>query len=190
MINYNQLKPGVIFIFDGEPCEVMEFSFMRMQQRKPVAQTKIKNLITGKILSRTFQHSDSFEEADMEKKNVKYLYGHRGEYWFCEENNPANRFKLSREQIGAAANFLKPNVTVEALNFNGRILNITLPVKMDFKVTEAPPAIRGNTAQGGTKSVTIETGVQVQVPLFINEGDIIKINTQTGEYAERVEKGK
>ena len=109
MINYNQLKPGVIFIFDGEPCEVMEFSFMRMQQRKPVAQTKIKNLITGKILSRTFQHSDSFEEADMEKKNVKYLYGHRGEYWFCEENNPANRFKLSREQIGAAANFLKPS---------------------------------------------------------------------------------
>ena len=190
MINYNQLKPGVIFILDGEPYEVTEFNFMRMQQRKPVAQTKIKNLITGKILSRTFQHSDVFEEADIEKKNVKYLYGHRGEYWFCEANNSANRFKLSQEQIGNAVNFLKPNTIVETLNFNGNILNITLPIKMDFKVIEAPPATRGNTVQSSTKVITIETGAQITVPLFINEGDIIKINTQTGEYAERVEKGK
>ncbi len=120
MINYNQLKPGVIFILDGEPHEVMEFSFMRMQQRKPVAQTKIKNLITGKILSRTFQHSDSFEEANIEKKNVKYLYSHRGEYWFADANNPSDRFELSEEQIGNATHFLKPNTIVETPCFYGK----------------------------------------------------------------------
>lgn len=190
MINYNQLKPGVIFILNGEPYEVLEFGFMRMQQRKPVAQTKIKNLISGKILSRNFQHTDSFEVADIEKKKVKYLYSHRGEYWFCEENNPQNRFQLKEDILGGVIHFLKPDSIVETLNLNGRILTVSLPIKMDFKVIESPPAIRGNTAQGGAKTVVIETGVQIVVPLFINEGDIIKVNTQTGEYVERVEKNK
>jgi len=190
MLNYNELKPGTVFILDGEPYEVLEFSFLRMQQRKPVAQTKIKNIITGKILSRNFQHTESFQEAEIDYKKVKFLYSHRDKFTFCDIQNPSDRFELPTEIIGDKAKFLKPNSEVEVVSFQGKTINVRLPIKMDFKVVEAPPAIRGNTAQGGTKVVILETGTQVAVPLFINEGDIIRINTQTGEYTERIEKGK
>jgi len=201
MINYNELKPGIVFILDGEPYEVLEFSFLRMQQRKPVAQTKIRNLINGKILSRNFQHSESFQEAEIDYKKVKFLYSHRpastrrlGEAGdkivFCEIQNPSARFELPAEIIGEKAKFFKPNSEVEIVSFKGKTINVRLPIKIDYKVIEAPPAIRGNTAQGGTKVVIIETGAQVAVPLFINEDDTIRINTQTNEYTERIEKGK
>ena len=190
MINYNELKPGVNFIMDGEPYEVLEFSFLRMQQRKPVAQTKIRSIITGKILSRNFQHTESFQEAEIDYKKVKFLYSHRNKFIFCDIQNPSARFELPAEIIGEKAKFFKPNSEVEVVSFQGKTINIRLPIKMDFKVVEAPPSTRGNTAQGGTKTVTIETGAQISVPLFINEGDIIRINTQTGEYVERVEKSK
>ncbi|MEK7178115.1 MAG: elongation factor P, partial [Patescibacteria group bacterium] len=180
MFNYNKLKPGTVFILDGEPYEVLEFSFLRMQQRKPVAQTKIRNIITGKILSRNFQHTENFQEAEIDYKKVKFLYSHRDKFIFCDIQNPSDRFELPAEIIGDKAKFLKPNSEVEIVSFQGKIVNVRLPIKMDFKVVEAPPAIRGNTAQGGTKVITIETGVQVTVPLFINENDIIRINTQTG----------
>ncbi len=190
MLNYNELKPGVIFIMDGEPYEVLEFSFLRMQQRKPVAQTKIRNIITGKILSRNFQHTESFQEAEIDYKKVKFLYSHRDKFVFCDVQNPSIRSELPAEIISDKARFLKQNSEVEIVSFQGKTINVRLPIKMEFKVIEAPPATRGNTAQGGTKTVTVETGVQVSVPLFINEGDIIRINTQTGEYTERIEKGK
>jgi len=190
MINYNELKPGVVFILDGEPYEVLEFSFLRMQQRKPVAQTKIRNIITGKILSHNFQHTENFQEAEIDYKKVKFLYSHRNKFIFCDIQNPSARFELPAEIIGEKAKFFKPNSEVEVVSFQGKTINIRLPIKMDFKVVEAPPSTRGNTAQGGTKTVTIETGAQISVPLFINEGDIIRINTQTGEYVERVEKSK
>ncbi|MCX6812957.1 MAG: elongation factor P [Candidatus Azambacteria bacterium] len=190
MFNYNELKPGTVFILDGKPYEVLEFSFLRMQQRKPVAQTKIRNIITGKILSRNFQHTESFQEAEIDYKKVKFLYSHRDKFVFCEIQNSSARFELPVEIIGEKAKFFKPNSEIEVVSFKGKTINVRLPIKMDFKVIEAPPAIRGNTAQGGTKTVTIETGAQIAVPLFINEGDIIKINTQTNEYTERIEKGK
>ncbi len=190
MINYNELKPGVVFILDGEPYEVLEFSFLRMQQRKPVAQTKIRNIITGKILSRNFQHTDSFQEAEIDYKKVKFLFSHRDKFVFCEIQNPSTRFELPAEAIGDKIKFFKPNSEVEVVSFQDKIINVRLPIKMEFKVIEAPPAIRGNTAQGGAKTITLETGAQISAPLFINEGDIVRVNTQTGEYDERIEKGK
>jgi len=189
MINYNDLKPGVIFVLDGQPYQVMEFSFVRMQQRKPVAQTKIKNLINGKTMSRNFQHTDSFEEANIEYRDVKFLYANRGKFIFCEMNDPSKRFEISEEQIGHIGPYLKPNSPIEIVEFEGKIINVNLPVKMDFKVIEAPPSIKGNTAQGGFKAVKIETGAMIDVPLFIEPGDVIRINTDTGEYTERVGKG-
>ena len=190
MINYNELKPGVVFILDGEPYEVLEFDFLRMQQRKPVAQTKIRNVINGKILTRNFQHTDSFQEAEIDYKKVKFLYSHRDKFIFCEIKNPSARFELPVEAIGDKAKFFKANSEVEVVSFKDKIINVKLPVKIEFKVIEAPPAIRGNTAQGGTKTITLETGAQIQAPLFINEGDIVRVNTQTNEYDERIEKGK
>ncbi|MBI4836803.1 MAG: elongation factor P [Candidatus Portnoybacteria bacterium] len=188
MINYNELKPGTIFILDGDPYMVLDYNFLRMQQRKPVAQTKIKNLITGKIIDRTFYSNDSFEEADIQKEKVTFIYSHRDKFVFSYENNPQKRFELSAEQIGDNAKFLKTNTIIEAMIFKGSIFNINLPIKMDFEVTEAPPAIRGNTASGGNKVVTIETGAKINAPLFIETRDIIRVNTQTGEYGERIEK--
>jgi len=188
MLNYNELRPGTFFILDGEPYVVLEFNFLRMQQRKPVAQTKIKNLINNKVISRNFTVSDQFEEAEINYKDVKFLYSHRDKYIFCEKDNPGIRFEFSKEQLGDTVLYLKPNTVVEAVSFKEKIININLPIKMEFKVIEAPPSIRGNTAQGGTKPATIETGAKINVPLFIEIGDIIEINTQTGKYARRVSK--
>ncbi len=174
---------------EGAPYEVLEMNFLRMQQRKATVNTKIRNLITGKILERNWQGSDSFEEAEIERKNSKFLYASRGEYWFCDEKNAADRFSLSEEVIGDPAKFLKPNTPVIATIFKDKVIKVAMPIKMDFKVIEAPPSIKGNTAQGGDKVITLEGGATVSAPLFINEGDIVKVNTETGEYVERVDKG-
>lgn len=189
MLSYTDLTKGVLFVIQGEPFEVLESHFLRMQQRKAVVQTKIRNLISGKVLDRNFQPSDEFEEAEIEKKSVVFIYSSRGEYWFHDEGSPKNRFALPADILGESKQFLKPNVKVGALVLKDKIIKVSLPVKMDFKVIEAPPAIRGNTAQGGTKSVTIEGGAKISAPLFVNVGDTIRINTETGEYVERVEKG-
>ena len=188
MLSYNELKPGILFILDGQPWEVLESEFLRMQMRKPVMKTKIKSLISGKIVDRSFQPSDQLEEAEVERFDVKFLYSHRDEFWFCDLNNQKDRFILKSEIIGDMGKFLKPNMEISAIKFNDKILNIDLPIKVDYKIIEAPPAIRGDTAQGGTKVVVLETGAKVSVPLFINEGDVIRVNTQTGQYVERVEK--
>ena len=189
MLSYNELKPGIFIILDSQPYEVLEFAFLRMQQRKPVSKTKLKNLITGKVKEQTFHQSDAIEEAELEKMPSRFLYESKGVYWFNETGNPKNRFSFQKEEIGDPAIFLKPNFEIIALKFEDKIMNIELPVKADYKVTEAPPAIKGDTASGGGKIITLETGAKINVPFFINEGDIVKVNTQTGEYVERVEKG-
>ena len=192
MLSYNDLRVGTIFTRDGDPdpYKVLEYAFIRMQQRKPVAQLKIKNLITGKVLNLTAHPNDGFKEAEIDSVTVKFLYRNRGECWFSEPANPKNRFMLGDAIVEEAGQFMKPNTEVKAFKFNEKIIGIELPAKIDLKVTEAPPAIRGDTAQGGTKVVTLETGAKVNVPLFINEGDVVRINTETGEYAERVTKEK
>lgn len=189
-LEYNELKVGIVFTKndDPNPYKVLEYAFIRMQQRKPVVQLKIKNLISGKVLNYTAHPNESFEEAEIKLMPANFIYYSKGEYWFHEVGNPKNRFALKDDIIGNSGEYLKPNTEVRACTFGDKIINIELPVKMEFIVTEAPPAIKGNTAQGGIKVATIETGVKINVPLFINEGDIIKINTQTGEYAERAEK--
>src|SRR3989344_3051249 len=182
MFTYNELKPGKFCVLDGEPCVVLEFNFLRMQQRKPVAQTKIKNLISGKTIERNFQVSDKVEEAELTEREAKYLYNNRGEHWFCEANDPSKRFRLDEGLIGESSKFLKANAIIKIVLFNEKIIATKLPIKMELKVTEAPPSTKGNTAQGGSKQVTLETGAILNVPLFVNEGDTIIANTETGEY--------
>lgn len=186
MLAYNEITSKKCIVLDGAPYEVLDAHIFRMQQRKPVNQAKLKNLITGKITEYTFHQADKAEEADLQKKEAKYLYNNRGEWWFCEPTNPAQRFKISADMIGDAGKFLQANSLIELIVFNEQTIGVKLPIKVELKVTEAPPAVKGNTVQGGTKSVTLETGATVQTPLFVNEGDIIRINTETGEYVERV----
>ena len=188
MLSYTDLTKGTILKMDGEPYLVLEYNFLRMQQRKPTVQTKLKNLITGKIVAKSFQGSDTFPEAEIEKQPITFLYVNRGEFWFCEKGNPKKRFQLKEDSIADQTKFLKPNTEIIAYKFGEKIINIELPVKMEYKVTEAPPSYKGNTATGGSKTVKLENGLQINVPMFINEGDIVRINTSTGEYVERAEK--
>ncbi len=190
MLSYNELKKGTLFVLDDEPYQVLEYEFLRMQQRKPVAKTKIKNLITGKIVERNFHQNESFEEANIEKKPIKYLYTHRDEFWFSEMKDSSKRFSFTKDFVGTAADFLKANSEVTAIVFGEQTIGIEPPIKVDLKVVETPPGVRGDTAQGGTKTAKLETGTTVAVPLFVNEGDIVRVNTTTGEYTERIEKAK
>lgn len=188
MLEYNEILPKRVILLDNEPYEVLDAHVFRKQQRKPVNQTKLRHLITGKVTEQAFHVSEKVEEADLSTKNVKFLYANRGEWWFCAENNPSDRFELPQETIGTPGQFLKPNTVVEALMFDEKVIGIRVPIKMDLVVKEAPPAVRGNTAQGGTKQIVLETGATLNAPLFINEGDVVRINTETGEYVERVDK--
>lgn len=189
-LEYNELRIGTIFTKneDPDPYQVLEYAFIRMQQRKPVAQLKIKNLITGKMLDYTAHQNEDFREIEIDQMPVVFIYRNKDQYWFNEKGNPKNRFFLTEGIVGSAGQFLKPSTEITAMKFGEKLISIKLPAKIDLKVTEAPPAIKGNTAQGGSKLVTLETGAKVNVPLFINEEDVIRINTQTGEYTERVEK--
>jgi elongation factor P len=192
MLSINDLKIGIIFIFEGQPYQVLEFKHVHVGRGGggTSLQTRIRNLINGKIVAKTFKPLDWFEEANLEWKEIKYLYNHRGEFWFCDPKDPSKRTMLEESTLGEERRFLKKDTIVRAMIFNDQITGVELPIKMELKVIEAPPGIKGNSAQSGTKVVVLETGAEIKAPLFIEEGDIIRINTKTSEYTERVEKGK
>ncbi len=186
LLEYNEITARKYIIHEGEPYEVLENHIFRMQQRKPQNKTKIKNLLTGRIADMTYHAADKVAEAEIDIKEAKYLFTNKGEYWFANPNNPADRFKISEDILGVQAKFLKPNSVYDVKVFDGKILGVKLDATVDLKVVEAPPGVKGDTARGGGKLVKVETGAMVTTPLFVNEGDIIRINTETGEYRERV----
>jgi len=194
MLQYNEVTERKYIIFEGDPYEVLTSHVFRKQQRKPVNATKLKNLLTGKVTEHSFHVSEKIEEADISKREIKYIYKNKGQFWFCSIDNPKDRFSLEETLIGSSSKFLKDNSIVEALIFNdpdgddeeGKIIGLNLPIKVELKVVEAHPAVKGNTAQGATKEVVLETGATIQAPLFVKEGDVIKINTENGEYVERI----
>lgn len=188
MLSINDLKNGSLVIIDNTPYQVLEVFHQHIGRGGSSIQTKIRHLKTGQVLSRNFKPADMFEEADVEKKPVVFLYSHRGEFVFADPENQKKRFSLKEEAVGENKKWLKPDTQFTALMHGEELLNFILPIKVDLKVVEAPPGLQGNRSQAGTKTVTLETGVMVQVPLFINSGDTIRINTEIGEYVERVEK--
>ena len=185
MLTHTDLKKGTQFIYEGQPWEVVDSLLVKMAQRRPVIQTKIRNLIDGRFQEKNFQQGDVFDEANLEKKEIKFLYQNRGEYWFCEANDPAKRFSFTEDFIGAAGKFFKPNSLVTGMLFDDKIITVKSPIKVTLKVKETPPGVKGDRAQGGTKEATLETGAVIQVPLFIEEGDMIEINTELAEYVKR-----
>lgn len=186
MLSHTDLKKGVQFIFEGQPWEVLEAQLLKMAQRRPVIQSKIRNLIDGRVQEKNFQQGDIFDEADLQKKDIKFLYQNKGQYFFCEINDPSKRFFFTESQIGYQAKYLKPNEIVTGIIFEEKIINFHLPIKVQLKVKESAPGVKGDRAQGGTKSAILESGAEIQVPLFVEEGDIIEVNTETGTYARRV----
>lgn len=188
MLTINDLKTKLIVMLDGAPHQVLEVKHLHMGRGGSSVQTKIRNLATGQVFARNFKSADTFEEADVEKRELVHLYQHRGEFVFAATKNPSERFTLTGEALGEAVQWLKPETPVVALFLNENLLTITLPIKVDLKVTEAAPGLRGDTVSGATKTVIVETGAKVHTPLFVHEGDIIRVNTETGEYVERVSK--
>jgi elongation factor P len=186
MLEYNEITVNKFIIFENQPYLVLDSHVFRKQQRKPVNATKLKNLITGNVKEISFHVSEKVEEAEIDKKDIKYLYTNRGEFWFCEINDPSKRFQLPETLFGNKAKFLKPNSIVKVLMFGEQMIDIEMPIKVDLKVVEAFPAVKGDTAKGGSKQVKLETGAMINVPMFINQDEVIRINTETGEYVERV----
>ncbi|MES2985772.1 MAG: elongation factor P [Patescibacteria group bacterium] len=190
LIEYSDIVTRKTIIFEGEPYEILDHHIFRKQMRKPVNAVKMRNLISGRTIEHSFQATEKAEEAELETAKVKYLFNNKGEWWFCPENEPSKRFKLADTLIGDSRKFLKTNAIIDVKYFGELAIGVKLPVKIDLEVTEAPPTVRGDTAKGGNKIVTLETGAEVQCPMFIGPGDIIRINTDTGEYAERVSVAK
>ena len=189
MLEYSEIVERKYIVFNGEPWEVLTSHVFRKQQRKPVNATKLKNLITGKVTEQSFHVSEKVPEAEIDKIEAKFLFANRGQFTFCDPTTPSNRFSLTDEIMGTQGKFLKPNTVIKILKFGDTTIGIDMPIKVELKVIEAHPAVKGNTAQGGTKSVKLETGVEIQVPMFIKEGEIVKVNSETGEYAERANAG-
>jgi len=188
VLSYSEIVQKKVIIFNDEPCLVLSCHIFRKQQRKPVNATKMKGLKSGRLYEQTFHVSETADEADLENRQVVFIYRKPGEYWFHVAGKPAERFALSEELIGDAGKFLKDRTEVTALVFDDEIIGVKIPIKVDLKVTEAAPAVKGNTSSNALKQVTVETGATVMVPMFINEGDIISINTEEGAYSERAEK--
>lgn len=188
LLPYNQILPKKVIIHDDEPFQVVSSHIFRKQQNKPQNITKIKNLKSGRVIDVTFHQSDKVEEADLETKSVTYIYSKPGEFWFHTAGNPSDRFPLTEDLIGDQYKFMKERTDYEAVVFDNEIIGLKFPIKVELKVKEAMEAVKGNTSSGAQKEVTLETGSTIMVPMFINEGDIIGINTDTGEYSERVEK--
>lgn len=187
MLSYNEVKPGVAVLIEGEPYVCTWNNIMQKQQRRPVNQTKMRHLIRGNTIEHSFAQSDKLQEAEIENKPAVFIFhdARKGEWVFHDVKDKSQRFSLGDEMVGDGGKFLKPNTEVVTEAFDGKIFHVRLPIKVDLKVTEAPPSIRGNTAQGGTKIVTLETGASIDAPLFVEAGDVIRINTESGEYVER-----
>lgn len=188
VLSYNEILPKCVIEYNNEPYEVLSSHIFRMQMRKPVNQTKLRQVITGKVLEISFHQSETIKEADIEYIDANYLYTNRGESWFAEKGNPKNRFSFAEDAVDEKVQWLKTNDEVEVMVYKEKPVSIKIPIKVDLKVTEAAPAVKGDTVSGGSKQVTLESGASVNTPLFINEGDILRINTDSGEYVERVEK--
>ena len=186
MLDYSEIVERKYIVMNGEPWEVLTSHVFRKQQRKPVNATKLKNLITGKVTERSFHVSEKVEEAEIDSKEAKFLFANRGQFTFCDPKDPSKRFSIPEDFIGSRGKFLKSNSIIKILSFDERIIGIEMPIKVDLKVIEAHPAVKGNTAQGASKVVKLETGAEIAVPMFIKEGEIVRINSETGEYAERV----
>ena len=188
VLSYNEITPKKVILFDDEPYQVLSSHVFRKQQRKPVNITKLKSLKSGRVVEQTFHQNETVSEADLETRSVTYVFSKGDQHTFHTTGDRSDRFALSTDLIGEQVRFLKNGMEIDALVWGEEIIGLKFPIKVELTVTEAMPAVKGDTAQGAQKDVTLETGAVIQAPMFINEGDVLSINTETGQYSERVRK--
>ncbi len=187
MYSTADFKKGLKIEFNGEPYEIVDFQHVKMGRGGAIVRTKMKNLKTGYITENTFRSGEKVGKPNLEEKEMQFLYKSDNDYIFMD-NETYEQFSISETLIGDSKDYLLENMNVRILFFEGRPIGIELPTFVEIKVVETVPGIKGDTVSGGSKPAKLETGATIQVPLFINEGDIIKIDTRTGTYIERVNK--
>jgi len=180
MISTNEFKTNVTVTIDGDAWQVVEFQHVKPGK----VRAKMRNLCTGSVIERTFNAGERLPKAHVDRRDMQFLYETDGSYCFMD-NETYEQSELTKEQLGASVNFLKENMDVKIMVYEGRILGIDLPNTVELTVIETDPGIRGDTATGGSKNAKLDTGYVVKVPLFINEGDVLRIDTRSGEYIER-----
>ena len=184
MITVSEFKNGIVIRWNGRMYQIIAFQHVKMQQRAPITRTKMVNLKTGASMEQAFRSGDKFEDVYLERKEIQYLYGDGNLLHFMNTSD-YHDVVIHKEMIQDKMKYLKDNANVTGLYCDGELLTVELPVAVQLTVTETEPGIRGDTAKGGTKQATLETGAAVKVPLFINKGDVVKVDTRTGAYMER-----
>ncbi len=184
MISVNDFKTGLSIEVDGDIYSVIDFQHVKPGKGAAFVRSKLKNLRNGNVVEKTFRAGETVSRAMIENRQVQYLYNSGNEYTFMD-NETYDQFELNKKQLEWEINFLKENMNVNILSYQGEIIGINLPNSVELTVTETEPGIKGNTATGATKNAKLETGLNVQVPLFINEGDVLLIDTREGKYISR-----
>ena len=185
MYEAGDLKKGLKIQIDGAPYVIVQFEFVKPGKGQALYKCRLKNMITGVQFDKTYRSGEKFDEANLEERNMEYLYAEGDNYCFMNSQTFEQEF-VSKDQMGDTIDLLKENTVCSVLFFDGRAIGVTLPNFMELKVIKADPWAKGDTATGGTKPAILETGFQVQVPPFVEEGEILKIDTRTKEYVERV----
>ena len=180
----NQFKNGLKIILDNDPCSITENNMVKPGKGQAFNKVKAKNLRTGRVLERTFKATESVEAADVDEMNVEYLYSD-GEFWHFMEPTSFEQYAANEVAVGDAVKWIKGQEACVMMLWDGAPLSITPPNFVELAVTQTDPGLKGDTAQGATKPATLETGIEVKVPLFVNTGDILKIDTRTGDYVSR-----
>lgn len=184
MLNTNEFRNGSTVTIDGDAWQVVDFQHVKPGKGAAFVRAKMRNLCTGSVVERTFNAGERMPKARIDNREMDYLYEADGAYHFMDKET-YEQSELTKEILGSAINYLKENMTLSVMFYNDKIIGIDLPNTVELLVTETDPGIRGDTATGGTKPATMETGLVVKVPLFINQGDKLRIDTRTGDYIER-----
>ncbi|MDP4856454.1 MAG: elongation factor P [Desulfobacterales bacterium] len=187
MFDSSNLRKGLKLEIDGEPYIVVQFEFVKPGKGQALYKCRLKNMITGSQFDRTYRSGEKFNEANLEETEMEYLYFDGEHYCFMNTSNYEQEL-LSESQVGEAKNFLKENTVCNVLMFDRKPIGITLPFFIELKITKADPWAKGDTASGDSKPATLETGTVIQVPPFVDEGEVVRIDTRTGNYVERVKK--
>ncbi len=185
-INFSDLSKGMVIELDNAPWQIMDYERHKMQQRAPVTRIKMKNLINGTVVERAFQqYHTSFSLAQIDTRPAQFLYTDGRYYHFLDLEN-YEQYEVSKETLSSVLGYLKEDMNVEVVFYKDNPITVNLPTHVDLKVVETPPAFRGDTASGGGKPATLETGLKVNVPMFVTSGQVIRVDTRTGTYTERV----
>ncbi len=184
MVTAGDFRNGVTFEMDGQVLQIVEFQHVKPGKGAAFVRTKLKNVITGAVIERTFNPTDKFENAYVERREMQYLYND-GELYYFMDTETYEQLPLNADKLSDAFRFVKENMVVKVLSYKGNVFGLEPPLFVDLEVTETEPGVRGDTATNVTKPATVETGAEVRVPLFINVGEKIRIDTRTGEYLER-----